>query len=62
MVLLSMKTTGPYLKNKEHLTGSLSNIEKKKTLNMSLKSILGNFKIIQSIFSYTFRMLCLISL
>ena len=56
-----MKTTGPYLKNKEHLTGSLSNIEK-KTLNMSLKSILGNFKIIQSIFSYTFRMLCLISL
>ena len=29
MVLLSMKTTGPYLKNKEHLTGSLSNIEKK---------------------------------
>lgn len=61
MVLLSMKTTGPYLKNKEHLTGSLSNIEK-KTLNMSLKSILGNFKIIQSIFSYTFRMLCLISL
>ena len=30
MVLLSMKTTGPYLKNKEHLTGSLSDIEKKK--------------------------------
>ena len=32
MVLLSMKTTGPYLEKK---TGCLSNI-KKKTLNMSI--------------------------